>query len=90
MNERLGQPAAPPWDGAIPKSFKLSSDDELIEARITKKAEKQCLINVQELIISLLRLTSNPVVSKIPALSFSRRRGGDGPSAGGWQLSIPS
>lgn len=46
VNGRLRQPAVPPCDGAIPKPFKLSSDDGLKETHITKKIEKQRFINV--------------------------------------------
>ena len=46
VNERLRQPAVPPWDGTFPKPFKLSSDDELKETHIAKKIEKQHFRNV--------------------------------------------
>ena len=46
VNERLRQPAVPPWDGTIPKPFKLSSDEELKETHIAKKIEKQRFRNV--------------------------------------------
>lgn len=57
----------PPWDGAIPKLFKLSSDDEIKKHTSPRKLRSSALEMYKSSLFPV-RAVGNPVASKIPAV----------------------